>query len=548
VYTLDFVNAGTQDAAGVAITETVPDNTTFNATESAAGWSCADGSPARTPCTLTVGALEVNASGSATFAVDVITPLPAEATAIVNTASIDDGSDEPDTDPEDDSDETITPVRPTPVLLVTKLDALTTDADGSRDVTAGDTLTYTMEIRNTGDVTLHDVVFVDAPDPNTTLLVGHVTTSQGMVTRGNATGHSTVSVDVGDLPGGATALLSFAVVINPSLPPNVTQVANQGLATTAELPGVLSDDPETRAASDPTRTPLGTAPLIEAIKNDQLEQDADISGSVTRGDTLLYFVTLRNIGLAPATDVVFTDPPDLGTTLIAGSVITTAGMVTQGNSDGDTAVAVDVGTVEAGVSVTISYMVKINPRLPAGLTALQNQGLVTWEDSEGESASEPTDDPSTLTDDDATTTPLEGSKGLAAAKLDILLDDDNGDGRAGPGDTVRYVVALRNTGADRATGVRFTDTPDAHSTLVEDSVVTTTGTVISGNAPGDSMMEVEVGTLEAGAISTLRFDVTVNDPLLGGISQLQNQGTLVGCSGAGAHPDRVAPTLRHGGQ
>jgi uncharacterized repeat protein (TIGR01451 family) len=377
-------------------------------------------------------------------------------------------------------------------------------------------------------------VFVDAPDPNTTLLVGSVTTSQGVVTRGNDAGHSTVGVDVGDVPGGATVLLSFAVVINTPLPPTVMQVANQGLVTTAELPGVLSDDPETPEASDPTRTPLGTAPLLEAIKNDRLEQDADASGGVTPGDTLLYLVTLRNVGLATATDVVFTDTPGRGTTLLVGSVTTTAGTVTKGNSAGDTAVAVAVGTVEAGASVTITYMVRVNPRLPAGLTALQNQGLVT----SGENpAGEPTDDPSTLTDDDATTTPLQNTVGLATAKVDILLVDDNGDGRAGPRDTVRYIVGLRNTGAAPATGVRFTDTPGANSTLVVGSVVTTTGTVTSGNTPGDSTVAVEVGTLEGGAQSTLRFDVVVNDPLPGGISQLRNQGNLMATDQPGVPTD-----------
>ena len=40
-YTITYQNVGNQDATGVEINETVPDNTVFNAAASTAGWSCA---------------------------------------------------------------------------------------------------------------------------------------------------------------------------------------------------------------------------------------------------------------------------------------------------------------------------------------------------------------------------------------------------------------------------------------------------------------------------------------------------------------------------
>jgi hypothetical protein len=46
----------TQNALGVVVTHVVPGNTTFNAAASTAGWSCANGAPAGTSCTFTVGA------------------------------------------------------------------------------------------------------------------------------------------------------------------------------------------------------------------------------------------------------------------------------------------------------------------------------------------------------------------------------------------------------------------------------------------------------------------------------------------------------------
>ena len=72
-YSLTFANNGNQGATGVTISETVPTHATFNAGDSSPGWSCADGSPAGTPCTLVVGGVAGGGGGgAATFAVAVV--------------------------------------------------------------------------------------------------------------------------------------------------------------------------------------------------------------------------------------------------------------------------------------------------------------------------------------------------------------------------------------------------------------------------------------------------------------------------------------------
>ena len=67
VYTLSYSNTGTIDLTDVTITETVPENTTFDADGSTPGWSCADGSEAGTTCELSIGDLATGASGSVEF-------------------------------------------------------------------------------------------------------------------------------------------------------------------------------------------------------------------------------------------------------------------------------------------------------------------------------------------------------------------------------------------------------------------------------------------------------------------------------------------------
>src|SRR6185295_9458992 len=58
---------------------------------------------------------------------------------------------------------------------------------------------------------------------------------------------------------------------------------------------------------------------------------------------------------------------------------------------------------------------------------------------------------------------------ITATKTDSFPDLD-GDGKAAPGETITYDVNINNTGPDDATGVNFTDTIDANTTLVGGSL------------------------------------------------------------------------------
>ncbi len=69
VFTLKYTNVGGSTATSVMITETVPDNTVFNAAASSPGWSCADGDPPATVCTLGVPDVPAGGMQSVLFAV-----------------------------------------------------------------------------------------------------------------------------------------------------------------------------------------------------------------------------------------------------------------------------------------------------------------------------------------------------------------------------------------------------------------------------------------------------------------------------------------------
>ena len=112
---------------------------------------------------------------------------------------------------------------------------------------------------------------------------------------------------------------------------------------------------------------------------------------------------------------------------------------------------------------------------------------------------------------------------LAATKAAELQDDD-GDGQAEPGQTIRYIVRLRNASTAPAENVIFRDTVDPATVFDRGSVVVspdTAGTVQPGLE--DDRFEVALGTLAGGETVEVRFDVTVRADAE---TALRNQGTL----------------------
>lgn len=111
-YTLSYANNGSQSATGVALTETVPAETTFNAGASTAGWVCVPNGNPGSVCTLSIGSVAGGGgNGSAVFAVTVNNPVTAGVTQISNTASIaDDGSGGADPTPGNNTSTDTTPV------------------------------------------------------------------------------------------------------------------------------------------------------------------------------------------------------------------------------------------------------------------------------------------------------------------------------------------------------------------------------------------------------------------------------------------------------
>ena len=124
----------------------------------------------------------------------------------------------------------------------------------------------------------------------------------------------------------------------------------------------------------------GTAaadPILSASKVDALLVDVDGDGEAEAGDVLRYSVGIDNSGDTEALAVSFSDVLDANSTLVVGSVTTSQGTIVSGNSAGDTAVLIDIGTIGVGASVFMSFDALINAGISISVTEISNQGTVS---------------------------------------------------------------------------------------------------------------------------------------------------------------------------
>ena len=272
--------------------------------------------------------------------------------------------------------ETVIPT--SPVLDATKTGTLQMDADGDGLVSPGDTIRYEMVVENSGNAASTNTSFADSLEANLMLVVGSVTTTQGSVIIGNGAGDTSILVDLAVLPAGASATVTFdAVIVNP-VPAATVAVVNQGTVSADDVADVPTDDPGTADEDDPTVIPLVASAQLSATKTDSLFDDADGNGFPSPGDTLEYTIVVTNDGNRGAEFTLVNDILEPNLTLVWGSVTTTQGTVVTGNNPLDISIEVDAGIVPGGgASFTVSFQALIENPLPAGVTHVSNQAIVT---------------------------------------------------------------------------------------------------------------------------------------------------------------------------
>jgi uncharacterized repeat protein (TIGR01451 family) len=195
---------------------------------------------------------------------------------------------------------------------------------------------------------------------------------------------------------------------------------------------------------------------------------------------------------------------------------TTEGTSPKGPARSGETITLNVGTLAAGESVTITFDVAVDDPLSTPANQISNQGAVSGLNF----ASRQTDDPGVGGSSDPTVTPLD-------AGVDLRLTKSDGGATTTPGGTVAYTLSYENTGSQNATGVVITETLPTGASF--NSGASTAGWADQGGGA----FTFAVGSVAAGGSGSVTFAVTANDPVAAGVTQLSNTATIAddGASG-----------------
>ncbi|HUI25718.1 MAG TPA: hypothetical protein VL403_06495, partial [Candidatus Kryptonia bacterium] len=254
-----------------------------------------------------------------------------------------------------------------------------------------------------------------------------------------------------------------------------------------------------------------------------LKSVTDVNGgNLEPGDVLQYTIALQNQSGFTVNGIEFTDSIPAHTSYVAASVSAPTGATVVSETPTLRIQGIDV---PAHATVFLSFTARLDDPLAAGVTQITNQGTVSY-DSNGDGITDSTQ----LTDGD-TTQPgnqptiiavTAGPNFGETTKAVALQTDADGDGVVSPGDTLRYVIVVPNTGNQDSAGVVFQDSIPTNATYIVGSVGATRGSA-DYNAAANRIEWT--GDIAAGASVSVTFDVSVNSGIYVG-TVISNQGTV----------------------
>ncbi|MCC7362611.1 MAG: DUF11 domain-containing protein [Anaerolineales bacterium] len=392
VYTLTVYNLGPSDALGVVVTDTLPAGVTFVS----ASLGCA---PSGGQVLCTVGALTAGAQATYSITVTVNNDVQ-PGTSLENTAVV--GSQTPDGNPSNNADDADTNVLGLVDLVIAK-------SDTPDPVVAGQALTYTLVVTNSGPSTALDVIVVDALPAGVTF--SWATSSQG-------TCNSGVTCVLGTLAAGATATITVGVTVDSGTTGPLT---NQAQVTAA--------NPE----STPANNVVTATTTVNAAAALHLEKTGP--ATATPGGNLTYAIVVSNSGPSDAQNVVISDT--LPAALISATATTSQGACTLVAD----LLTCNLGTLVVGASVTIQVDAVLSSAVTGALTNTASAGSPT--------------DPTPASDTVTTTLTPRADLALVKSATPTAL----------AGGTAVYTLTVYNLGPSDALGVVVTDTLPAGVTF-----------------------------------------------------------------------------------
>ncbi|MEG2543853.1 MAG: hypothetical protein RR986_04030 [Longicatena sp.] len=223
---------------------------------------------------------------------------------------------------------------------------LTTNGNFMKSVTPtnakpGDILTYTITLKNTGNVPANNVVVKDVVPLGTSFVAGSITSTIPF----SATTPTSITLTA-PIPPNTTATITFQVKVGNSLPP-MNPIPNN-----ASVDYAYTVDPaHPNGTSNSGISNTVTTNIVKASASTSKQADKKISYV---GDIITYNIVVKNDGNTPLNNVLISDVLPNGTSYIPGSLNVSAPY------SGTPATGITLtNALLPGASVTISFKVTI---------------------------------------------------------------------------------------------------------------------------------------------------------------------------------------------
>ncbi|WP_231759362.1 isopeptide-forming domain-containing fimbrial protein [Microbulbifer elongatus] len=478
------------DAYDVVIRDTLPPYiaTVENVTIDVSGGGSPDIVDNSAANLLSISISEIDSTTTVTITIDtLVTTDPAAIgqtttnTTVADYTSLDtpEGGDDGDIEREYNVSDDVSAVIEAVDLFVRKDDG---GIDADNPAVPGDTITYTINYGNRGNLPATGVVITESlPD----YVDFDPADNPGWVLNGD-----TLTYDLGELAAGEDGSVELIVTVIDPVPSGVEQTSN-----TVSIDGDESNgfDPTPDDNTDTDITPIDAAPDYVADKTN------DFVGPIQPGDSVSWTIEISNQGNQDGTGVVVTDTlPDVS--LFTNFTASTGGVIDLGAGT----VTWDIGDLGAGEAITLTLSAEVAESVPTTIPTQTNTVVV---DDDGSNGPDPTPDNNT---DEAE---------FDITYVDLAIDKDDGGITAAPGDTLVYTLNYANNGTQEATGVVITETLPEYTTF--DAANSDPRWVQNGNT-----LTLDLGTLAAGETGSVDFAVIFNDPMPTGVVETSNTASI----------------------
>ncbi|RZK51315.1 MAG: DUF11 domain-containing protein, partial [Pedobacter sp.] len=348
----------------------------------------------------------------------------------------------------------------------------------------GNTITYNFTVKNSGIVTLSDVVISDTKI------------------------RSAITVNPSVLPPGATGTATATYTIT-AIEKAAEQVTNTAIVTATSPNGFKVNDVSgtTENNNEPT---LVILPKITGTKS---VSDANGNGIIEEGEVLTYTITISNNGNVNRTGVSASDQLPANMSYVNGSA-SNGGVLTAGTVEWSNL------TIPANGSLSVNFKATITNNLPLGLTRITNMASIS-------NPAEPAT-PVIVETSLPTAGKLESTKTVNDAK-------GNKDAIAQANETLTYHIVLKNSGGSMLRAIKVSDIlPTGLSyvagTASNGGTYTQTGNVLNWTLD-----------LAPGVSADLVFDAKVIDDV-NGLPSLRNVASIVSPTGQTLTPEITMAT------